>query len=172
MTSMFSSVMCFNVFTDLQEDKLNDFTAFIDHGKKIVQNLGGSGKLFQSLVFIIRDFCVKKYLDEENGGQKYVEKQLGDVKNKDLQKVRDNLKESYERMLGFVFPYPGAKVAQEKTPDISGKFGEHFTKCFFYKKSFKLTKKIFFQKWIKFLLKKQKRWLKPCSPPRISKPRS
>jgi atlastin len=34
MTSMFSSVMCFNVFNDLQEDKLNDFTAFIEHGKK------------------------------------------------------------------------------------------------------------------------------------------
>uniref|UniRef100_A0A914QTQ1 GB1/RHD3-type G domain-containing protein n=1 Tax=Panagrolaimus davidi TaxID=227884 RepID=A0A914QTQ1_9BILA len=47
MTCLFSSIMCFNVFTDLQEDKLNDLTVFVEHGKKIAENLGGSGKLFQ-----------------------------------------------------------------------------------------------------------------------------
>uniref|UniRef100_A0AC35G7Z3 GB1/RHD3-type G domain-containing protein n=1 Tax=Panagrolaimus sp. PS1159 TaxID=55785 RepID=A0AC35G7Z3_9BILA len=63
MTSMFSSVMCFNVFTDLQEDKLNNFTAFIEHGKKIVENLGGSEKLFQNLVFIIREVPLRKLIN-------------------------------------------------------------------------------------------------------------
>uniref|UniRef100_A0A914QHB3 GB1/RHD3-type G domain-containing protein n=1 Tax=Panagrolaimus davidi TaxID=227884 RepID=A0A914QHB3_9BILA len=119
MTSMFSSIMCFNVFNDLQEDKLNDFTAFIQHGNKIVENIGGPGKLFQNLVFIIRDFQHIRRWEGENGGQKYVEKILGDVSNEGLQKVRDNMKESYEKMYGFVFPHPGAKVAYETTSKIS-----------------------------------------------------
>uniref|UniRef100_A0AC34GRZ4 Guanylate-binding protein N-terminal domain-containing protein n=1 Tax=Panagrolaimus sp. ES5 TaxID=591445 RepID=A0AC34GRZ4_9BILA len=118
MTCMFSSIMCFNVFTDLQEDKLNDLAAFVDHAKKIVDNLGGTGKLFQDLVFIIRDFCFKKYLDDENGGQMYIDKVLGDVKVAQLQQLRDGLNASYERKFGFVFPHPGEKVALEKTSNI------------------------------------------------------
>uniref|UniRef100_A0A914QSQ0 GB1/RHD3-type G domain-containing protein n=1 Tax=Panagrolaimus davidi TaxID=227884 RepID=A0A914QSQ0_9BILA len=119
MACIFSSVMCFNVFTDLQQDKLNDFAAFVDHAKKIVDNLGGSGKLFQDLVFIVRDFCFKKYLDDDNGGQMYVEKVLGNVKVKELQQLRDGLNSSYERKFGFVFPHPGETVALEKTSNIA-----------------------------------------------------
>uniref|UniRef100_A0A914PH65 GB1/RHD3-type G domain-containing protein n=1 Tax=Panagrolaimus davidi TaxID=227884 RepID=A0A914PH65_9BILA len=119
MTCMFSSIMCFNVFTGLQEDKLNDLAAFVDHAKKIVDNLGGSGKLFQDLVFIIRDFHTKKYSDDDNGGQIYVENVLGHVEVKERQQLRDVLNSSYERLFGFIFPYPGEIVASEKTSKIA-----------------------------------------------------
>uniref|UniRef100_A0AC34FIR3 GB1/RHD3-type G domain-containing protein n=1 Tax=Panagrolaimus sp. ES5 TaxID=591445 RepID=A0AC34FIR3_9BILA len=70
------------------------------------------------LVFIIRDFCFKKYLDDENGGQMYIDKVLCDVKVEQLQQLRDGLNASYERKFGFVFPHPGEKVALEKTSNI------------------------------------------------------
>uniref|UniRef100_A0A914Y443 GB1/RHD3-type G domain-containing protein n=1 Tax=Panagrolaimus superbus TaxID=310955 RepID=A0A914Y443_9BILA len=119
MTCMFSSVMCFNVFTDLQEDKLNDLATFVDHAKKIVDNLGGNGKLFQDLAFIVRDCCFNKYLEDKNGGQKYIEKVLSEVKVQERQEVRDSLNASYERKFGFVFPHPGKQVALKKTSKIS-----------------------------------------------------
>uniref|UniRef100_A0AC34GWZ5 GB1/RHD3-type G domain-containing protein n=1 Tax=Panagrolaimus sp. ES5 TaxID=591445 RepID=A0AC34GWZ5_9BILA len=118
MPCLFSSIMCYNVFNDLQEDKLNDLAAFVDHAKKIVENLGGSGKLFQDLVFIIRDFRHKKYLDDEQGGEMYIEKVLGEVQVEELQQLRDGLNASYERKFGFVFPHPGEKVACETTSNI------------------------------------------------------
>uniref|UniRef100_A0A914P4T1 GB1/RHD3-type G domain-containing protein n=1 Tax=Panagrolaimus davidi TaxID=227884 RepID=A0A914P4T1_9BILA len=128
LTCTFSSIMCFNVFTDLQEDKLSTLAVFVEHAKRIFDNLGGgSGKVFQDLAIIVRDFCHKKYLDDKNGGQKYVENSLGIVKVDELQSTRDGLNESYERLFGFIFPNPGKKVSMEKTTavqDIDPEFVE------------------------------------------------
>jgi hypothetical protein len=86
--------------------------------KKIVENLGGNGKLFQDLSFIIRDFNHVSYLKQKNGGQKYIEKILNNVDDDELQAKRDILNASYERVFGFIFPYPGKKVAQDRTSNI------------------------------------------------------
>uniref|UniRef100_A0AC34F2F3 Guanylate-binding protein N-terminal domain-containing protein n=1 Tax=Panagrolaimus sp. ES5 TaxID=591445 RepID=A0AC34F2F3_9BILA len=118
MPCLFSSIMCYNVFNDLQEDKLNDLAAFVDHARTVNDNLGGTGKLFQDLVFIIRDFRHKKYLDDEQGGQIYIEKVLGDVQVKELQQLRDGLNSSYERKFGFVFYKPGDKVEYGTTTEV------------------------------------------------------
>uniref|UniRef100_A0AC34FYB6 Guanylate-binding protein N-terminal domain-containing protein n=1 Tax=Panagrolaimus sp. ES5 TaxID=591445 RepID=A0AC34FYB6_9BILA len=111
--------MCFNVFNELQEDKLDTLAVFIEHGKMINENLGGSGKLFQDLVFLVRDCQFWGYVEDKNGGKKYLDTVLGPNDVQKLQQVRDILNASYERKHGFVFPYPGDKVARTKTSKIS-----------------------------------------------------
>uniref|UniRef100_A0AC34FH59 Guanylate-binding protein N-terminal domain-containing protein n=1 Tax=Panagrolaimus sp. ES5 TaxID=591445 RepID=A0AC34FH59_9BILA len=125
MTCMFSSIMCFNVFTKLQEDKIGNLAVFVQQGKMISENLGGSGKLFQDLAFIVRDFQYFNEYPEENGGQRYIENVLGPAKNKQLQQNHDELNASCERKLGFVHPRPGNKVENGytlKSADMNPKF--------------------------------------------------
>lgn len=112
--------MGFNVFGELQEDKLDHFVTFIRHGQMINDNLGGSGKLFQDLVFIVRDFNVDKFLESENGGQEYLDKVLGPNKVSQNQEKRDSINSSYERKHCFVFPHPGPIVARKTTTNIKG----------------------------------------------------
>jgi hypothetical protein len=72
----------------------------------------------KDLVFIIRDCCYSEYLEDEDGGTRYIEKVLNDCQVEELKEKRRILNSSFDRRHGFVFPHPGEKVALKKTSVI------------------------------------------------------
>uniref|UniRef100_A0A914QUP0 Guanylate-binding protein N-terminal domain-containing protein n=1 Tax=Panagrolaimus davidi TaxID=227884 RepID=A0A914QUP0_9BILA len=133
MAGIFSNYFCYNVKNNLLENELNDLYSFVNHGTQINDDLGGNGKLFQNLVFIVRDFEDDKLLKLKNGGQIYVQNQLANAKLTSLKETRDGINASYEKLYGFILPHPGTAVSRKSSPIICEMDDEfvHLTKEMF-----------------------------------------
>lgn len=113
LSTLLSSVKCYNVNRNIQE---NDFRRLqiISEYEQFVQQQSNE-KPFQKLVFIIRDLLPA---DEQGYGwnaEKEVEHILAgnSDQREDMQLLRNSITSIFEKIDGFLLPYPGDSVVNE-----------------------------------------------------------
>ncbi|KAL7015609.1 hypothetical protein ACKWTF_016544 [Chironomus riparius] len=113
--TLFSSTLILNLTNIIQEDQLQ-YLQFTTEYAKFIQTSSPQTdiKPFQKFLFLVRDWQnVDDYEFGFNGGQAYLNEVLktNNDQNDDLRTVRDHIRESFDRLLCYLMPYPGKKVA-------------------------------------------------------------
>ena len=114
-----SSVMILNTSNDVQEDTLKSFQNFLSFGLLALDrdDSNVSTKPFQNLVFLVRDWENHEEFPFGNeGGRRFIKRKLEEKSDHDAfhRKLRKQMKECFEDIDCFLFPYPG-KSAREKS---------------------------------------------------------
>lgn len=109
---LLSSVQCFNLMQNIQNDDLQYLNLFANYGQ-IAQG-ESIEKPFQKLIFIVRDW---PYLHETDYGWNGTSKvkailTVNDKQTPEKQQLLQGITSSFEEISGFLFPYPGNVVAQ------------------------------------------------------------
>ncbi len=111
MSMLLSSVQCYNVMQNVQEDRLQNLDYFTQYGR--LARGQSKEKPFQKLMFLVRDW---PYGNEINFGYapKYVEKIMASSgkQSAEMHELRDRIKSSFENIDAFLMPYPGIAVAE------------------------------------------------------------
>lgn len=123
LSTMLSSVQCYNIMRNIREDDLQYLHLFTEYGKMCLQS--SDEKPFQDLVFIVRDwlFAHENAFGWE-GGQQVVDDRLRetDKQTKEMQDLRKQLLVSFSNIRGFLMPYPGTTVAED--PKYNGNWND------------------------------------------------
>uniref|UniRef100_A0A8C2ZNM9 Atlastin GTPase 2 n=1 Tax=Cyclopterus lumpus TaxID=8103 RepID=A0A8C2ZNM9_CYCLU len=128
LSTMTSSVQVYNLSQNIQEDDLQHLQLFTEYGRLAMEEI--YLKPFQSLMFLIRDWC---YPYEHNygleGGNNFLNKRLQVKQNQheELQNVRKHIHSCFSNIGCFLLPHPGLKVATNpnfdgRLKDIDGDF--------------------------------------------------
>lgn len=113
ISMLLSSVQCFNVMQQVQEDDLNNLQLFTEYAR--LATTRGDKKPFQKLLFIVRDW--QNLCDHKFGLCKdYADYVLAkeDIQNAKMRELRDAIKNSFDEINAFLMPYPGKDVAQQR----------------------------------------------------------
>lgn len=110
---LLSSIQCYNVMQNIQEDDLQNLELFTEYGRLAVQQ--NTGKPFEKLLFIVRDW---PFADENpyGDGQTVIDELLTETEQQTSEnhKLRKHLKLSFSQIGAFLLPYPGEVVATGK----------------------------------------------------------
>ncbi|XP_070497773.1 atlastin-2-like [Chironomus tepperi] len=116
--TLISSIQIFNVMARIQEDQLLNFQL----ATELTKFYGASkhpftGCPFQNLLFLIRDWTDEDYAYGIEGGKEYFDKIFMKTvsKNEELRKVRESIKNCFERIECCLLPHPGKTVAGKKS---------------------------------------------------------
>ncbi|XP_070771664.1 atlastin-2 isoform X2 [Enoplosus armatus] len=134
LSTMTSSVQVYNLSQNIQEDDLQHLQLFTEYGRLAMEEI--YLKPFQSLMFLIRDWC---YPYEHNygleGGNSFLERRLQVKQNQheELQNVRKHIHSCFSNIGCFLLPHPGLKVATNpyfdgRLRDINGDFKRSLAK--------------------------------------------
>ncbi|XP_033956523.1 atlastin-2-like [Pseudochaenichthys georgianus] len=128
LSTMTSSVQVYNLSQNIQEDDLQHLQLFTEYGRLAMEEI--CQKPFQSLMFLIRDWC---YPYEHGygleGGNHFLDRRLQVKQNQheELQNVRKHIHSCFSNIGCFLLPHPGLKVATNpyfdgRLKDIDGDF--------------------------------------------------
>ncbi|KAJ4918658.1 hypothetical protein JOQ06_010005 [Pogonophryne albipinna] len=128
LSTMTSSVQVYNLSQNIQEDDLQHLQLFTEYGRLAMEEI--CLKPFQSLMFLIRDWC---YPYEHGygleGGNHFLDRRLQVKQNQheELQNVRKHIHSCFSNIGCFLLPHPGLKVATNpyfdgRLKDIDGDF--------------------------------------------------
>ncbi|KAI1287870.1 Atlastin-2 [Halotydeus destructor] len=118
ISTLTSSVQVFNIFTNIQEDDLQNLELFTEYGRLALEQSGA--KPFQKLLFLVRDW---QYPDEYDygieGGRRFLDKKLEvtQARTGELERVRKFIRAVFTELECFPMPHPGMKVARTKNFD-------------------------------------------------------
>lgn len=111
ISTMLSSVQCFNVMQNIQEDHLQQLEFFAEYGRIAYDHK--IEKPFQKLLFIVRDW---PYSHEANygDGQAMIDKTLtpNDEQTLEMQELRKRIQSSFQSIGAYLLPHPGRIVAE------------------------------------------------------------
>ncbi|XP_031629339.1 atlastin-like [Contarinia nasturtii] len=119
ISTMLSSVQCFNIMQHIQEDHLQQLEFFTEYGR--IAQMQKSAKPFQKLLFIVRDW---PYSHETNygNGQALIDEILTPTEDQalEMQELRKRIKSSFQSTEAYLLPHPGRIVAEgdEFTGDV------------------------------------------------------
>lgn len=106
LSMLLSSVQCYNLMLNIQEDDLHHLELFTEYGKLAVEQT--NEKPFQKLLFIVRDW---PYAEETpyGNGKTIVDQALAenDEQTPDMKNLRRKLIMSFEEISAFLMPHPG-----------------------------------------------------------------
>ncbi|KAL6102074.1 atl2 [Pungitius sinensis] len=134
LSTMTSSVQVYNLSQNIQEDDLQHLQLFTEYGRLAMEEI--YLKPFQSLMFLIRDWCYPYEHDYGlEGGNNFLEKRLQVKQNQheELQNVRKHVHSCFSNIGCFLLPHPGLKVATNpyfdgRLKDINGDFKKALAK--------------------------------------------
>lgn len=122
--TLFSSTLILNLTNVIQEDQLQYLQFTTEYANFIRTSSPQTDiKPFQKFLFLVRDWQnVDDYEFGLNGGQAYLNEVLKTThdQNDSLRTVRDHIRESFDKLLCCLMPYPGKKVATSS--DYDGKW--------------------------------------------------
>ncbi|CAB4056163.1 ATL [Lepeophtheirus salmonis] len=119
LSAMLSSVLVYNLSSNIQEDDLQHLQLFTEYGRLALEDSGQTP--FQKLQFLVRDWS---YPYESNfgaaGGAKMLKRRLevSDKQHPELQALRKHINSCFSKIDGFLLPHPGLKVATD--PNFKG----------------------------------------------------
>ena len=113
-----SSIMILNASNDIQEDTLESLQNFLSFGL-LALNRDSSPRTaiwpFQNLVFLARDWENHQQFEYGNkGGKRFIDKKLQEKPSQDEfhRRLRSQMKECFESIECWLFPYPGKAVRE------------------------------------------------------------
>lgn len=114
LSVLLSSVQCYNVMANIQEDDLNHLEMFTEYARFVHQQK--NEKPFQSLLFVVRDW---PYADETAygwSGQKVIDELLSDNDEltAEMRRLRKGIQSSFNEISAFLMPHPGFTVARSQ----------------------------------------------------------
>ncbi|XP_077494152.1 atlastin-1-like isoform X2 [Amblyomma americanum] len=121
LSTLVSSVLVYNVSQNIQEDDLQHLQLFIDYGcvaQRIQQK--ASTEPFQSLLFLVRDWCFPYEANYGADGGKMVLNQrleISDDQADELRQLREKIRSFFSKIGCFLMPHPGRKVTTEQLFD-------------------------------------------------------
>ncbi|XP_070505446.1 atlastin-like [Chironomus tepperi] len=121
LSNLISSIEVLNLANKIQEDQLQ----YLQFATELTQftaidNKESNEKLFQNLLFLIRDWY---YFDDYNfgtaGGEEYLKKVISSISTQkpELQSVRDYITSSFDQIDCCLLPFPGRIVAGNRNYD-------------------------------------------------------
>ncbi|XP_040576520.1 atlastin [Lepeophtheirus salmonis] len=119
LSAMLSSVLVYNLSSNIQEDDLQHLQLFTEYGRLALEDSGQTP--FQKLQFLIRDWSYPYESDfGAAGGAKMLKKRLevSDKQHPELQALRKHINSCFSKIDGFLLPHPGLKVATD--PNFKG----------------------------------------------------
>jgi hypothetical protein len=94
------------------------YTQFATEFSRFSLKDSGAGKLFQNLLFLIRDWVNQEdFAFGYNGGNEYIKKAVFMIKknhHKNMRRLRRFIEDSFESIQAFLMPHPGFIVAGKK----------------------------------------------------------
>lgn len=114
LSTLMSSVLLFNVMSNIQEDDLNHLKIFTDYARLLHDR--PHEKPFQNLLFIVRDW---PYADETGYGwkvQKVIDELLteNDEQTIEMRQLRKGILSSFDEISAYLMPHPGFTVARSR----------------------------------------------------------
>lgn len=116
ISMLLSSVLCYNVTQNVEEDKLQHLQFFTNYAQLAMKD--SSKKAFQKLLFIVRDW--QFVCDHDFGYSKeFVDDLLAEnaKQTNDMRQLRKQIQESIDDINAFLLPYPEEMLSN----------AEHFT---------------------------------------------
>ncbi|XP_018017003.2 atlastin-2-like [Hyalella azteca] len=138
LTLLTSSVTVYNLMNNIREDDLMNLQTFSTYGASAQKEIKES-RAFQNLLFLVRDWNFpQQHPCGHEGGQVVLEKvlgQLGEKAEKPMhesarQRLRQGLRQSFEKLECYLMPHIGSGPAEDSNFDgrpnqLSPKFVEH-----------------------------------------------
>ena len=128
---MLSSVLVYNLTSNIQEDDLQHLQLFTEYGRLALEDSGETP--FQELMFLVRDWSYP-YEHEYgiDGGAEILQRRLAvsDKQHPELQALRKHINACFGKIDCYLMPHPGLRVATDprfdgKLCDIEGGFKDH-----------------------------------------------
>ena len=125
LSTMISSVLVYNVSQNIQEDDLQNLQLFTEYGRLAALE-GDKGEApFQKLQFLVRDWSYPYEAEYgSEGGKKILKQRLQISSNQpeENQKLRNHIKDCFQKIEAFLLPHPGLKVATD--PNFTGQIAD------------------------------------------------
>lgn len=114
LSTMLSSVQCYNLMNNIQENDLQHLQLFTDYGRLALEQT--SVKPFQYLLFLVRDWQYAWEIDYGWYGQEVIDDLLVSTEEQtpEMRKLRHNINASFEDIGVFLMPHPGLIVAESQ----------------------------------------------------------
>ncbi|KAI6207104.1 Atlastin-3 [Aphelenchoides besseyi] len=112
LSTMLSSVQCFNITETLNDETLLPFQFFTEYGKLAAAEASDLGTPFQHLYFIIRDFKpTDQFQYGVESGERYLDQVLrtNDQQSEATREIRELLPDCFEELSCFLLPHPDIK---------------------------------------------------------------
>jgi len=115
LSMMLSSVQCYNLMQNIQEDDLQHLELFTEYGRLALEQT--NEKPFQNLLFIVRDWPFAFETEYGWPGQQVVDEVLAgnDDQTPEMRQLRQRIQSSFEKITAFLMPHPGMTVARGNT---------------------------------------------------------
>lgn len=128
LSSLLSSVQCFNLFNDVKEDDLMHLQLFTSYAHLAAKHK--QLRPFQQLVFVIRDWADPDLYYGWNS--RFVNETLTQTSEQtdEMCNLRQRIRTSYDGIRAFLLPHPGQAVAKARNftgriQDIEPEFVKH-----------------------------------------------
>lgn len=125
LSTMLSSVQCYNLFHNIQEDDLQYLNLFTEYGRLALE--GSNQKPFQRLQFIVRDWSYPYEAEYGSiGGQKILQQRMSSQLATEANNLRTQIDSCFSEINCFLLPHPGSSVCEQdfdgRLSSISDKF--------------------------------------------------
>jgi hypothetical protein len=118
LSNLISSIQIYNLFQVVQENELEylemtvKLSELIANKVKAIKGGAKEYKPFQNLVFLIRDWADEDFGIGYEAGNKYLHEEVLSLNtnNKAAQSVRKNIHKSFEKINGYLLPFPGEAI--------------------------------------------------------------
>lgn len=113
LSLMLSSIQCYNIKEQIQEDSLQYLDLFTDYARAALNET--NEKPFENLLFIVRDWSFP-YENSYGFNQKIVDELMAedDEQTPDTHQLRDRIRASFKKIGLFLMPHPGMIVARSQ----------------------------------------------------------
>ncbi|XP_031635624.1 atlastin-like [Contarinia nasturtii] len=111
LSIMLSSVQCYNLMQNFQENDLQNLDLFSEYGRLVMEQT--HEKPFQHLVILIRDWPFA-YETGYGWSQSVIDELMTSIEEQmpEMREPRQRIRSSFEKISAFLMPYPGTFVAQ------------------------------------------------------------
>jgi hypothetical protein len=122
LSNLIASIQIYNLFQVVQENELEYLEMTVKLSEMISKKVKASKsakeyKPFQNLIFLIRDFADDDFALGYEGGDPYLTEEVLSLTkasgNEAAQSVRKNIHTSFEKINGFLLPFPGEAVRRK-----------------------------------------------------------
>lgn len=134
LSAMLSSVLVYNLTSNIQEDDLQHLQLFTEYGRLAIEDSGETP--FQKLMFLVRDWSYPYENDFGlEGGKDILGRRLkvSDKQHPELQSLRKHITACFKKIDCYLMPHPGLRVATDprfdgKLREIESSFKDHLNK--------------------------------------------